>query len=57
VAMESLGPGKVVQVFNPRRLRQGDSWVQGHSGTKQVPDPGVVVHIFNLDHTFCWRPT
>jgi hypothetical protein len=44
VAMKSLGPGKVVHTFNPRRLRQGDLWVQGQPGSKQVPDPGVVVH-------------
>ena len=25
---ENLSPGKVVQAFNPRRLRQGDLWVQ-----------------------------
>jgi hypothetical protein len=25
------------------------------SGTKQVPDPGVVAQIFNLGHTFYWR--
>jgi len=27
------------------------------SRTKQVPDPGLVVHTFNLGHTFFWRPT
>jgi hypothetical protein len=57
VTMKSLGPDKVGQIFNSRRLRQGDLWVQGQPGTKQVPDPGVVVHIFNLGHTFCWRST
>jgi hypothetical protein len=36
-------------------LRQGDLWVQGHPATKQVPDPGVVAHTFNLGHTFFWR--
>jgi hypothetical protein len=57
VAMRSLGPGKVVYTFNPRRLRQGDLWVQGQPGTKQDPaDPGLVVHTFNLGHTF-WKPT
>jgi hypothetical protein len=25
------------------------------SGTKQVPDPIVVTHTFNLGHTFYWR--
>ena len=29
VAMKSLGPGKVVHAFNPRRQRQADLWVQG----------------------------
>jgi hypothetical protein len=57
VAMKSLGPGKVVHSFNPRRLRQGDLWVQGQPGTKQVPDPGMVIYTVNLGHTFCWRPT
>jgi hypothetical protein len=28
VAMKSLGPGKVVHTFNPRRLRQGDLQIQ-----------------------------
>jgi hypothetical protein len=42
--MKSLDPDKVVHAFNPRRLRQGDLRVQGQPGTKQVPDPGVVVH-------------
>jgi hypothetical protein len=41
--------------MNPRRLRQGDLWVQGQPGTKQVPDPVMVVYTFNLGHT-CWRP-
>ena len=44
VAMKSLGPGKAVQALNRRRLRQGDLWVQSKPGTKQIPDPGVVVH-------------
>jgi hypothetical protein len=57
VAMKSLGPGKVVQAFNPRRLRQGDVWGQGQPGTKQIPDPGLRANTFNLGHTFCWRPT
>lgn len=57
VAMKSLGLGKVVHAFNPKRLRQGDLWVQGQPGTKQDPDPGMVVHPFNLGHTFCWRLT
>jgi hypothetical protein len=57
VAMKSLGPGKVVHAFNPRRLRQGDLWVQGQPGAKQVPDPELVIHTFNLDHTFCRRST
>ena len=43
VAMKSLGPGKVAHAFNPRRLGQADFWVQGQSGTKQVPDLGMVV--------------
>jgi hypothetical protein len=34
VAMKNSGPGKVVHTFNPRRLRQGDIWVQGQPGTK-----------------------
>jgi len=50
VAMKSLGP----HTFNPRRLSQGDLWVQSQPGTKQVPDPGVVAHTFNPGHTFCW---
>ena len=33
--MKSLGPGKVVQAFNPRKLKQG---VQGQPETKQVPN-------------------
>jgi len=36
VVMKSLGPGKLVHVFNPRKLRQRDLWVQGEAGTKQV---------------------
>ena len=24
---------------------------------KQVSNPSMVVHTFNLGHTFCWRPT
>jgi hypothetical protein len=44
VAMKSLGPGKVVHTFNPRRLRQGELWVQGQPEIKQVPDSGMVVH-------------
>jgi hypothetical protein len=32
-------------------FRQGDLWVHGQPGTKQVPDPGLMVHIFNLGHT------
>ena len=57
VTMKSLGSGKVVHTFNPSKLRQRDLWVQGQPGTKQVPDPGVVAHTFNLGHTFCWRHT
>jgi hypothetical protein len=57
VAIQSLGSGKVVHSFNPRRLRQGDLRVQDQPGTKQVSDPGMVVHTFTLDHNFCWRPT
>jgi hypothetical protein len=57
VTMKSLGSGKVVHTFNPSKLRQRDLWVQGQPGTKQVPDPGVVAHTFNLGHTFCWRST
>ena len=34
-AMKSLGPSKVLHMFNPRKLRQGDLWVQDHPGTKQ----------------------
>jgi hypothetical protein len=52
-AVKSLGPGKVVHAFNPRRLRQRDLWVQGQPGTEQLPDLGVMVHTFNLGHTFC----
>jgi hypothetical protein len=54
---EKLRPGKVVQAFNPRRLRQGDFWVPSHPGTKKIPNPGMVLHFFNLSYTFCWRPT
>ena len=53
VSMKTLAPGKVVHTFNSRRLKQVYLWVQGQFGTKQVPDPGMVVHIFNLSHTFC----
>ena len=56
VAMRILGPGKVGQVFNPRRLRQGYLWVQSLPGTKQILDSGMVVYTFNLGHTFSWRP-
>ena len=55
VAMKNLGPGKVVHAFNPRRLKLLNLQVQGQPGTKQVPDPGMVVQAFNLGHTFCWR--
>jgi hypothetical protein len=41
--MKSLGPDKVVHAFNPRR-------VQSRPGTKQVLDPGMVVHTFSLGH-------
>ena len=47
MTVKSLGSGKVVQAFNPRRLRQGDIWIQGQPGTKQVLDPGMVVCTFN----------
>ena len=56
-AKKSLGLGKVVQAANPRRLRLGDLRVQGQPVTKQVPDPGMVEYTFNLNQTFCWRPT
>ena len=56
VAMKRFSPGEVVHVFNPRRLRQGALWVQDQPGTKQVSDPGMMVHTFNLGHTFCWKP-
>jgi hypothetical protein len=36
--MKILGPGKVVQAFNPRRQRQADIQVQGQPGTEQVPN-------------------
>jgi hypothetical protein len=36
-SMKSLGPGKVVQAFNPRRWRQADLWVQSQAGTEQLP--------------------
>ena len=36
VDMKIWGPGKVIEDFNSRRLRQADLWVQGHPGTKQV---------------------
>jgi hypothetical protein len=51
VALESLGSGREVQDFNPRKLRQADLWVQSQTGTKQVPDPSMVVFTFNLGHT------
>jgi hypothetical protein len=38
--MKSLGPGKVVYSFNPRRLRQGDLWVQGQPGTSKTQIQG-----------------
>ena len=50
---ETLGPGKVVYTFNPRRLSQENLWVQGQPGTKQIPDAVMV----DLGHTFCWRHT
>ena len=34
--MKSLGPGKVVHTFNPRRQKQADL-IQGQPGTEQVP--------------------
>jgi hypothetical protein len=34
VAMKSLGQGKIVHTFIPRRLRQGDLWVQGQPEIK-----------------------
>jgi hypothetical protein len=54
--MKILGPGKVVHAFNSRILRQADLKVQGQLASKQVSDPGMVVHTFNVSHTFCWRP-
>jgi hypothetical protein len=35
VAMKNLGPGKIVQTFNPRRPKQGDLWVQGKVSLEQ----------------------
>jgi hypothetical protein len=52
VSMKNLGPGKVVHFFNPLRRRQGDLWVQGQPGTKQAPDPDMVVYTSNLANTF-----
>ena len=57
VPKKSLWPGKGVQSFNFRGVRQEDLWVQGQPWTKRVSDPGLMVHTFNLGHTFCWRPT
>jgi hypothetical protein len=37
VAMKSLGLSWVVYTFHPRTQRQADLWVQGQSGTEQVP--------------------
>lgn len=34
---ESLGPGKDIFVFDPRRKRQTEFWVQGQSKREQVP--------------------
>jgi hypothetical protein len=33
------------------------SLISRPSGTNEVLDPDVVVHTFNVGHTFCWRPT
>ena len=38
VAMKSLGLGKMLHAFNPRRKRQTDIWVQGQLDTEQVTD-------------------
>jgi hypothetical protein len=57
VCIKSLGMGKIVHTFNPRKLWQGNLWVQGQPGTKQVPDPSMVAHTFSLGHTFHWRIT
>ena len=46
--MKSLGTGKVVHALNPGRLRQ-DLLSLRSPWDKQVPDPGVVTHTFNLD--------
>lgn len=35
VVMKSLGLGKGVYAFNPRRLKQAELWVQGQPETKQ----------------------
>ena len=48
VDVKRLGPGKIVQTFTPRRLRQADLWVQSKPGKMQFPDLVVVRHTFNL---------
>ena len=49
--MKSLGPGKVVQAFNPGRRRQGDLCAQGQPWTSKFQ-----IQAFNLSYTFHWRP-
>jgi hypothetical protein len=35
--VKHLGPAMGEQVFNPKRQRQDDLWVQGHPDTEQIP--------------------
>jgi hypothetical protein len=52
VDMKILAQGKGVHIFDPRRLRQADLWVQGQPGTEQIPNPAMVVYTFILGYTF-----
>ena len=58
VFMKSLGPCKVIYALIPGDPgKQISEFSQGQPGTKEVPDSGLVVLIFNLSHIFCWSPT
>jgi hypothetical protein len=43
--------------YESQKIKTGRSLSSRSSGTKQVSDPGMVAHTFNLGHTFGWRPT
>jgi hypothetical protein len=41
--------------YESQKIKERRSLSLRSSGTRQVPDPGMAVHNFNLGHTFCWK--